>query len=269
MNVRRYILAGSASILLHSLLLSASESTQEFAIPLEVSNPSVTLNLTAMLPPNDSKLEQKTLEPKVTTSKETVQREQSSEVTPMTADAIKASSAPSMIKKKKKSTHEEKEPHAKQEKHIKQNQNSPTKENIARTNTLQKKSYQDRKKNTQEASQVDNKSQVDQPKATAQSSEPPSQPILIKKTNFITKPVQPRYPRSARKRGIEGVALYEIWLDKNGKQVKQILIQSSGAKILDSSALKAIKQWQFSPYISDGQSIAHRIQIPVRFRLDG
>lgn len=95
-----------------------------------------------------------------------------------------------------------------------------------------------------------------------------SEPILVTKPAFLSKPVQPRYPRIARKRGIEGVATYEIWLDEKGQQVKQVLISSSGATILDKSALDAIKQWQFSTHTVNGVAMAHRIQIPVRFKLD-
>ena len=115
------------------------------------------------------------------------------------------------------------------------------------------------------------KEPVPQQKAapTEQSKGATSQPVMIDQPAFVSQPVQPRYPRSARKRGIEGVALYEVWLDANGNQIKQVLIESSGAQMLDVSALRAIKQWQFSPHISGGQKVAHRVQIPVRFKLDG
>lgn len=115
------------------------------------------------------------------------------------------------------------------------------------------------------------KEPVPQQKAapTEQSKGATSQPVMVDQPTFVSQPVQPRYPRSARKRGIEGVALYEVWLDENGNQVKQVLIESSGAEMLDVSALRAIKQWQFSPHITGGHKVAHRVQIPVRFKLDG
>lgn len=130
------------------------------------------------------------------------------------------------------------------------------------------------KKNPQPKEKVEKKvakEPVPQQKAapTEQSKGATSQPVMVDQPAFVSQPVQPRYPRSARKRGIEGVALYEVWLDENGNQVKQVLIESSGAEMLDVSALRAIKQWQFSPHISGGQKVAHRVQIPVRFKLDG
>ncbi len=130
------------------------------------------------------------------------------------------------------------------------------------------------KKESNEEKQVEKKAAnepVPEQKTTtaSQSKGVSSQPVLVDRPTFVSQPVQPRYPRSARKRGIEGVALYEIWLDENGNQIKQVLIESSGADMLDNSALRAIKQWQFSPHISGGQQVAHRVQIPVRFKLDG
>ncbi|ENQ5770646.1 energy transducer TonB [Vibrio fluvialis] len=94
-------------------------------------------------------------------------------------------------------------------------------------------------------------------------------PILVDRPSFVSRPIRPNYPRLAQKRGIEGVATYEVWLDAQGRQIKQILISSSGTEMLDQSALDAIKQWKFSPHIINGEALAHRVQIPVRFRLDG
>ncbi|MGF1762082.1 energy transducer TonB [Aliivibrio kagoshimensis] len=91
---------------------------------------------------------------------------------------------------------------------------------------------------------------------------------VIEKATFVSKPIAPKYPRLARNKGVQGTATYEIWLNEHGEQIKQILTSSSGAKILDKAALKAIKKWQFSPQKINGQAIAHRVFVPVRFNLD-
>ena len=93
-------------------------------------------------------------------------------------------------------------------------------------------------------------------------------PILIEQPSFLAPPTKPHYPRLAQRRGIEGTAMYEIWLDENGQQIKQNLLSSSGASMLDQAALEAIKKWKFSPRKTNGTSIAHRVQIPIRFKLD-
>ncbi len=95
-----------------------------------------------------------------------------------------------------------------------------------------------------------------------------TKPVLVEKLALVSRPIAPRYPKIARQRGLEGVALIEVWLDENGQQTKQILLSSSGALMLDESALDAVRQWQFSPYMVGEQRIARRVQIPVRFSLD-
>ncbi|OCH49372.1 energy transducer TonB [Aliivibrio fischeri] len=105
-------------------------------------------------------------------------------------------------------------------------------------------------------------------KPVASKSGATEKPQLVQKPSFLTRPNAPRYPRIAQRKGIEGTALYEIWLNENGKQIKQELITSSGAQVLDEAALNAIRDWQFSPQMINGQAIAHRVQIPVRFSLN-
>nr|WP_269781209.1 energy transducer TonB [Photobacterium carnosum] len=82
------------------------------------------------------------------------------------------------------------------------------------------------------------------------------------------RPSAVNYPKLAKRRGIEGQVLIEVWIDIEGQQLKQKLIKSSGAQILDNAAIVAIKQWHFSSHIVNGKAIAHRVQIPVRFKLD-
>ncbi|WP_245823889.1 energy transducer TonB [Photobacterium proteolyticum] len=95
-----------------------------------------------------------------------------------------------------------------------------------------------------------------------------SSPRLVTRPTFATRPSPVKYPKIAKRRGIEGQVMIEVWIDKNGKQIKQTLVQSSGAQVLDKAAIEAIKRWQFSSHTVDGQAIAHRVQIPVRFKLD-
>ncbi|RZR37282.1 energy transducer TonB [Vibrio vulnificus] len=107
----------------------------------------------------------------------------------------------------------------------------------------------------------------DQPASSA-SQGVSSQPTLIEKPSFMEKPVQPKYPRVAQKRGIEGTALFELWIDEQGKLTQLLLITSSGAKMLDDAARKAIQQWKFTPHAENGQKMPSRVRVPVRFSLD-
>lgn len=118
------------------------------------------------------------------------------------------------------------------------------------------------------AAVIKDKTAITKQKTAQQSNELDSKPQLVQKSRFLSTPTPPKYPRMAKRRGIEGTVTYEVWLDEKGKQTKLLLKDSSGAKVLDVAALKAIKNWEFSPHIVNGKRIAHRIYIPISFQLD-
>lgn len=91
---------------------------------------------------------------------------------------------------------------------------------------------------------------------------------LLQKVDFESTPVAPLYPWLAKRNGIQGSVIYEVWLDEEGQQIKLFVYKSSGQKILDRAARIAIEQWKFSPQIVDGKKIAHRLRIPIRFNLE-
>ncbi|MFP2768476.1 energy transducer TonB [Oceanisphaera sp. KMM 10153] len=95
-----------------------------------------------------------------------------------------------------------------------------------------------------------------------------SAPRHIETPSFKTRPAPIPYPSQARRRGLEGTVLVEVWLDEQGKQTKRLLARSSGVSLLDKTALKAIAKWRFSAYVENGRGIAHRVHIPIRFKLD-
>ena len=99
-------------------------------------------------------------------------------------------------------------------------------------------------------------------------SEKSTTPKLMEKPTFKAKPTAIKYPRLAKRRGHQGKVLVEVWIDKNGTQTKQLLIDSSGYSTLDEAAMKAISDWKFNASTEQGIAIAHRVQIPVNFKLD-
>ncbi|MGD1392012.1 TonB family protein [Vibrio harveyi] len=250
MNVKRYAIAGGASLVVHAALLFVSQETKVFAMPAGNPTSSVSLNLVSApkpvqaTPTPQEVVEEKHPEPK--------KQPEPPKPKPK-PEPIKKTVEKPIVKKeavKKKPVQKKPEP-------VKKPQ--PPKP-VAKKDPQPKEKVEEK---------VAKEPRPQQAAPTDQSKGATSQPVMIDQPTFVSQPVQPRYPRSAQKRGIEGVALYEIWLDENGNQIKQVLIESSGAEMLDLSALRAIKQWQFSPHISGGHKVAHRVQIPVRFKLDG
>ena len=79
----------------------------------------------------------------------------------------------------------------------------------------------------------------------------------------------PPYPPAARRQGREGVTTVSIELDNRGVVMDARVLESSGYLDLDSAALAAVRAWRFSPARRGGMPIAARLDLAVRFDLDG
>jgi protein TonB len=86
------------------------------------------------------------------------------------------------------------------------------------------------------------------------------------KPKFLKNPA-PIYPVVAKERGWQGRVILRVLVEKDGKPSQAVVESSSGYKILDESALKTIRKWQFQPARIGTVSVSSWIRIPVRFRL--
>nr|WP_216606105.1 energy transducer TonB [Vibrio sp. AIC-3] len=262
-NVPRYVIAGGASLVIHAALLFVAQESKVFAMPAGSQSNTVSINFTPKSVP--SQAQQKTItEPvKPEPIKETV-----SQAEPKTVEPKQAKPIP-----KKKAITNKPQPKKVEKKVIEQKvvEKKPVQKKPVTEKKVVKKERP--KPATQPEKLADKKVDKNMDESANQPQEvnqgvSNQEPVWVTKPSFSARPTPPNYPRQARRRGVEGVATYEIWLDAEGKQIKQALVNSSGALMLDNAALDAIKQWKFSPHTVNGRAIAHRVQIPVRFRLD-
>lgn len=77
----------------------------------------------------------------------------------------------------------------------------------------------------------------------------------------------PTYPRSARRRGLQGRLVLRVSIGADGAAGEIEVIESSGHPVLDASARKAVAGWRFTPARRQGAGVASLIDIPVSFRL--
>jgi periplasmic protein TonB len=76
--------------------------------------------------------------------------------------------------------------------------------------------------------------------------------------------IEPTYPFLAQQARIQGQVLLKA-IDKNGDiQELQVI---SGHPMLAPSALNAVKQWHYRPFLLNGQPVEVETQITVTFRL--
>ncbi|PMM37295.1 energy transducer TonB [Vibrio splendidus] len=266
MNVPRYVIAGGASLVIHAALLFVAQESKVFAMPAGSQSNTVSINFTPKSTPSPA--QQKTITEPVEPEpiKETVSQAEPKPVEPKAVETKQAKPTP----KKKAITNKpqpkkvekkvvEKKPVAK--KKVVKKKRPELKPEPKSKPTPQPEKLADKKVDRNLAESAYQPQQVNQGVSN-------QEPVLVTKPSFSAPPTPPTYPRQARRRGIEGVAIYEVWLDAEGKQIKQALVNSSGVLILDNAALDAIKKWKFSPHTVNGRAIAHRVQLPVRFRLE-
>ena len=79
--------------------------------------------------------------------------------------------------------------------------------------------------------------------------------------------VQPTYPAIARSAHIQGQVLLEAEISKDGDVVNLHVI--SGPPLLQASAVEAVKQWKYRPYLLNGEPVVVDTQITVIFSLGG
>jgi len=77
--------------------------------------------------------------------------------------------------------------------------------------------------------------------------------------------VSPVYPESARLAGIQGTVVLQAVIGKDGL-VHNVQVQS-GPPTLVNSALAAVRQWRYQPYLLDGQAVEVETTINVKFTL--
>lgn len=92
--------------------------------------------------------------------------------------------------------------------------------------------------------------------------------------NYDTPPIpvnlaSPKYPYDARKLGLEGVVLLELFITEEGIVQKVDVIRSlqSGNEGLDQAAIEAAMQSSFMPALQQGTPVPVRITLPFQFSL--
>jgi TonB family protein len=82
----------------------------------------------------------------------------------------------------------------------------------------------------------------------------------------IVKKVEPTYPERAKRTRLEGKVIVKLWIDKDGK-VKRAVVLKSDAEIFNESAIEAAKQFVFTPAYLNNEPVAVWVSYPFRFQL--
>jgi periplasmic protein TonB len=86
-------------------------------------------------------------------------------------------------------------------------------------------------------------------------------------SGLLLKRVNPKYPPKARENGIQGTVVLHAVISQEGDIVDLTTI--SGDPLLAKSAIKAVKQWKYRPYLLQGKPVEVDTEIQVNYTLSG
>lgn len=79
------------------------------------------------------------------------------------------------------------------------------------------------------------------------------------------KDVPPVYPQEARDARVQGVVIIEATIDGNGLVSDAKVLRS--IKLLDQAALDAVRQWEYTPTLLNGEPVSIIMSVTVTFTL--
>jgi protein TonB len=78
--------------------------------------------------------------------------------------------------------------------------------------------------------------------------------------------VNPGYPPAALAQGVSGVVILEATIGPDGMVSDARILRS--IPLLDQAALDAVRQWEFSPTLLNGQPVPVVMTVTLQFRAD-
>lgn len=96
--------------------------------------------------------------------------------------------------------------------------------------------------------------------------EAPPEFVPYEKGPVPVKIIQPEYPEIAKRAGVEGKVFVKIWVDKEGKPKKAVVVKSD-AEIFNEPSIQAAMQWLFTPAMMNNGPVAVWVSVPFIFKI--
>jgi TonB family protein len=79
--------------------------------------------------------------------------------------------------------------------------------------------------------------------------------------------IPPNYPEIALSHGWEGTVKLRLWIDSNGKVTAVDLVESSGFRALDRTAMERASEWKIPKHIVPSEEKNFALMVPVEYHL--
>jgi len=76
--------------------------------------------------------------------------------------------------------------------------------------------------------------------------------------------IAPEYPDELRREGVSGLVMVKCSIDVQGN-VAEAEVEKSSNAAFEKPALAAVKKWKFKPAKQDGNPVAIKVSIPIKF----
>ena len=81
--------------------------------------------------------------------------------------------------------------------------------------------------------------------------------------------VDPEYPMRAAQRGIEGWVRVQLTITSAGTVVDPRVVDASPAGVFETTALRAVSRWRYSPKVESGVAVERRgVEVLLTFKLE-
>ena len=80
--------------------------------------------------------------------------------------------------------------------------------------------------------------------------------------------VEPRYPRVALRRGIEGWVKVEFTILEDGTVADAVVLESEPGNTFDREALRALEKWKFQPKVANRKAMRQRGRQTIEFKIE-
>ena len=81
--------------------------------------------------------------------------------------------------------------------------------------------------------------------------------------------IEPRFPSTAARKGIEGWVKLSFSVNKLGGVEDVTVVESKPRRIFDKEAKRAVKKWKYKPKVVDGVALIRKgIEVHLEFKLD-
>jgi protein TonB len=92
------------------------------------------------------------------------------------------------------------------------------------------------------------------------------EPVVVPEAtawSFLSQPVDPQYPAGARASGQRGTVVLQVLIARDGTVQEAKFMQ--GSLVFAKSAIDAVRQWHFKPYILNGRAVSVQSAITLNF----